>query len=75
LADLATQFDGRDVKGEIVVLVDRAAVPSASAETLEAALDKALAQMSVKDAVASVASAYGAARRDVYQMALELGKK
>jgi 16S rRNA (cytidine1402-2'-O)-methyltransferase len=75
LADLATQFDGRDVKGEIVVLVDRAAVPSASAETLEAALDKALAQMSVKDAVASVANAYGAARRDVYQLALELGKK
>jgi hypothetical protein len=31
--------------------------------------------MSVKDAVALVASAYGAARRDVYQMALELGKK
>jgi 16S rRNA (cytidine1402-2'-O)-methyltransferase len=75
LADLAAQFDGRDVKGEIVVLVDRAAVPIASAETIEAALEKALAQMSVKDAVASVASAYGAARRDVYQMALEMGQK
>jgi len=75
LAELAAQFDGRDVKGEIVVLVDRAAVPTASTETLEAALDKALAQMSVKDAVASVASAYGAARRDVYQLALEMGQK
>lgn len=75
LAELAAAFDGRDVKGEIVVLVDRAAAQVASAETLGAALDKALAQMSLKDAVASVASAYGAARRDVYQMALERGAK
>lgn len=75
LAQLAAQFDGRDVKGEIVVLVDRAAAVPASAETVEAALDKALAQMSVKDAVATVASAFGAARRDIYQMALNRGKK
>jgi len=75
LAELAAAFDGRDVKGEIVVLVDRAAAQAASAETLGTALDKALAQMSVKDAVASVASAYGAARRDVYQMALSRGAK
>lgn len=74
LADLAAQFDGRDVKGEIVVLVDRAAVQAASSETLEAALDKALAQMSVKDAVAAVASAFDAPRREVYQMALQRGK-
>ncbi|MDZ7905717.1 MAG: 16S rRNA (cytidine(1402)-2'-O)-methyltransferase [Cypionkella sp.] len=74
LAELAAAFDGRDVKGEIVVLVDRAAAQSADAETLEAALDKALAQMSVKDAVAAVASAFGAPRRDVYQLALTRGE-
>ncbi len=74
LAELTAAFDGRDVKGEIVVLVDRASVQAASAETIEAALDVALAKMSLKDAVANVASAYGAARRDVYQMALERGK-
>ncbi len=73
LAELAAAFAGRDVKGEIVVLVDRAAVQSATVETLEAALDKALAQMSVKDAVAAVASAFGAPRRDVYQLALARG--
>jgi 16S rRNA (cytidine1402-2'-O)-methyltransferase len=75
LAELATAFGARDVKGEIVVLVDRADAPDATAETLEAALDQALAQMSVKDAVAAVASAYGAKRRDVYQMALDRGVK
>lgn len=73
LAELADAFAGRDVKGEIVVLVDRAAAQAASVETLEAALDKALAQMSVKDAVAAVASAFGAPRRDVYQLALSRG--
>ncbi|MFN3606385.1 MAG: rRNA (cytidine-2'-O-)-methyltransferase, partial [Cypionkella sp.] len=73
LAELAQQFDGRDVKGEVVVLVDRAAPQVTDAKTLEAALDLALAQMSMKDAVATVASAYGAARRDVYQMALKRG--
>ena len=73
LAELTHQFDGRDVKGEVVVLVDRAAPQVTDAQTLEAALDLALAQMSMKDAVAAVASAYGAARRDVYQMALKRG--
>lgn len=75
LTELAALFDGRDVKGEIVVLVDRAVQQMVTVATLEAALDQALAQMSVKDAVASVASAFGAARRDIYQMALERGRK
>lgn len=75
LGQLTQDFAGRDVKGEIVVLVDRAAAQITSAATLEAALDAALAQMSVKDAVATVASAFGVARRDVYQMALDRGQK
>ena len=75
LAELAKTFESTDVKGEIVVLVDRALPSAASAETLESALDAALATMSVKDAVAAVASAFGAGRRDVYQMALDRGRK
>jgi 16S rRNA (cytidine1402-2'-O)-methyltransferase len=75
LAELCAQFDGRDVKGEVVVLVDRPAQHLASVETIEAALTTALLQMSVKDAVASVASAFGMPRRDVYQMALDRGQK
>ena len=70
LADLAAAFAGRAVKGEIVVLVDRGAVQVADAETVEQALDQALTFMTMKDAAAAVAQAYGLARRDVYQMAL-----
>jgi len=74
LGELADAFAGRDVKGEIVVLVDRATEAPADAETVEAALVKALASMTMKDAAAAVAAAYGLPRRDVYQRALALGK-
>jgi 16S rRNA (cytidine1402-2'-O)-methyltransferase len=71
LAELADVFDGRDVKGEIVVLVDRAAEQAADAATVEQALDQALTHMTMKDAAAAVAQAYGLPRREVYQMALK----
>ena len=69
-ADLAAAFEGRVVKGEIVVLIDRGAEQVADAETVEQALDQALMHMTVKDAAAAVAQAYGLARRDMYQLAL-----
>lgn len=71
LGELVAQFDGRDVKGEVVVLVDRAGDDVADAETVEAALDRALRDLSVKDASALVAEAFGLPKRDVYQMALK----
>ena len=71
LAELAAEFAERDVKGEIVIVVDRAAEVAADAETLDAALDRALATMTVKDAAAMVAEAFGMPRRDVYQRALQ----
>ena len=69
-ADLAAAFEGRVVKGEIVVLIDRGAEQVADAETVEQALDQALMHMTMKDAAAAVAQAYGLARRDMYQLAL-----
>ena len=69
-ADLAAAFEGRAVKGEIVVLIDRGAEQVADAETVEQALDQALMHMTMKDAAAAVAQAYGLARRDMYQLAL-----
>ncbi len=72
LGDLAQMFDGRDVKGEIVVLVDRAEVVRASAETVEEALMQALQTMTVKDAAAQVAKALALPKRDVYQLALKM---
>ena len=71
LGALAASFAGRDVKGEIVLLVDRAPEQVADAEVIEKALDQALTHMSMKDAAAAVAQAYGLARRDVYQLALK----
>lgn len=71
LAELVEQFAERDVKGEIVLVIDRAAESAADAETVEAALDRALASMSVKDAAGMVADAFGLPKRDVYQMALK----
>ena len=70
LADLMTAYDGRDVKGEIVLLIDRGAEVQADAGTVEAALDRAMDSMSIKDAAAAIADAYGVPRREVYQLAL-----
>jgi len=74
LDDLARDFRDRSVKGEIVLVVDRAAPRSASAADVDLALREALATMTVKDAAAHVSEALGLPRRDVYQRALALGR-
>ena len=75
LAELMDAYADRDVKGEIVVVIDRAAERAADAETVEQALDRALQDMSVKDAAAAVAEAFGMPRKDVYRMALDRGNR
>jgi len=74
LAELATAFSGRSVKGEIVVLVDRPRCGAVSDQAMEDALREALKTMRIKDAATVVSEALGLARRKVYQAALELGK-
>jgi len=73
LGDLAERIAGRELKGEVVVLVDRG-TDAVTDETMEAALVRAMAQMTLKDAAATVAEAYGIPRRKVYQAALEMEK-
>lgn len=75
LADLSESLSGRDLKGEIVVVVDRADPVPASAQTVEDALREALKTQSSKDAAAQVAQAFGLTRRDLYQLALTLGQR
>ena len=75
LAELTAAFAGRAVKGEIVVLVDRVGEVKVEAGMVETALKVALATMTVKDAAAVVAEAYGLPRRDIYQRALSMGTK
>jgi 16S rRNA (cytidine1402-2'-O)-methyltransferase len=76
LAELAATYE-RDgpPKGEVVIVVGGAVdTPRQSAEDVDAALRRALATMTMRDAVAMVAEALGQARRAVYTRALALAK-
>ena len=74
LPALVEAFAERAIKGEIVVLIDRAAPRQATEADVESALRAALAHASVKDAAAEVAARLNLPRRDVYQMALRLSE-
>lgn len=68
---LAEQVAAREIKGEVVVLVDRAAPVAATEATIAAALDAALKTMSVKDAATFVSQTLGVSRKIVYRIALD----
>lgn len=74
LAALADTFAVRDVKGEVVVLVDRALPQAASEADIGKALDAALATLSVKDAATLVSQTLGVARKIAYRIALDRSK-
>ncbi len=70
--ELIAQIDGRTLKGEIVVLIDRGDVAVMNEDDVKEALMSAMQTMRIKDAANAVAGATGMARRDVYQLALSL---
>ncbi len=74
LPELAEQMRGRTPKGEIVLLVDRGDSVPVNTLDLESDLKRALGEHSVRDATDLVARVHGLPRRQVYQMALRLGK-
>lgn len=71
LATLADDLASREIKGEIVVLVDRAPPSEATEESIGAALDQALKTMSVKDAATFVSQTLGVSRKIAYKIALD----
>jgi 16S rRNA (cytidine1402-2'-O)-methyltransferase len=71
LGSLAEEFAKREVKGEVVVLVDRAVEADADAESIDAALMAALKTMSVKDAASFVSQTLRVPRKIVYRIALD----
>lgn len=73
LGELLHGFGEAPVKGEIVLVVDRAPVKPAAAMDVEAALREAMMTMSIRDAATMVAEALGLPKRAVYQAALKLG--
>lgn len=75
LAELSEQFSQRDVKGEVVVVVDRGQTEVATEDDLETALKSALAKVSVREAATQVAQDLGLPRRQVYQAALAMEAK
>lgn len=74
LSELAEQAGERNLKGEMVVLIDRASLPSINPDQLDQMLKDALANYSVRDAADVVATATGLPRRDIYQAALRLSR-
>jgi 16S rRNA (cytidine1402-2'-O)-methyltransferase len=72
LNTLAEEIAAAPVKGEIVVLIDRASAQELGQEDIEAAVLKALETMSVRDAAETVAKATGANKRKIYALALDL---
>lgn len=75
LQEIAAGLAEASVKGEIVLVIDRAHAVEISEEELDTRLRAALATESLRDAVDAVVAATGLARRKVYQAALELEKK
>lgn len=72
IGEVRAQIEGRVLKGEIVVVIDKGEAAVVGEEALKDALRAALADHSVKDASAMVATATGLPKRQVYQAALKL---
>ncbi|MEO0772967.1 MAG: 16S rRNA (cytidine(1402)-2'-O)-methyltransferase [Pseudomonadota bacterium] len=74
LGTLAQDLQTRELKGEVVVLVERGDSLSVSFDDLEGELRRVLETVSVRDAAELVAGKFGLKKRDVYQRALSLSK-
>src|ERR1019366_3772684 len=73
LPELARHYaEGGETRGEIVIVVAPPADDEGQADDVDDLLRRALARVSVKDAVGEVALATGRPRREVYQRALAL---
>ncbi|WP_340303271.1 16S rRNA (cytidine(1402)-2'-O)-methyltransferase [Roseobacter sp. HKCCD7870] len=72
LADVIAAIEGRALKGEIVVVIDRAEKQAADEATVIAALRARLKTARLKEAAAQVATELGLPKRDVYQLGLSL---
>ncbi|MGR3724092.1 16S rRNA (cytidine(1402)-2'-O)-methyltransferase [Abyssibius alkaniclasticus] len=75
LGTLAAEYAAEPApRGEVVIVLGPPVAIQRSAETLDSALTSALANHSLKDAVAAVAEALDLPRKQVYARALDLAK-
>ena len=70
--DLAQDSRMATLKGEVVMLIDRPGAAVVSDDLIRQALRDRLSRMTVRDAARDVADEMGLARRDLYQIALEM---
>jgi 16S rRNA (cytidine1402-2'-O)-methyltransferase len=75
LDELAESYSTGNVKGEIVLLIDRGDLATLNEVDLDVVLRVALETMSMRDAVDAVSQAHDKPRRQVYQLALKIGKE
>jgi 16S rRNA (cytidine1402-2'-O)-methyltransferase len=64
----------KDVKGEIVLVIGRGETEAMGDDEIIAALKKALRSMSTKEAAAYVAEISGRPRKEIYSLAINLGR-
>jgi 16S rRNA (cytidine1402-2'-O)-methyltransferase len=75
LTSLAAHYEAAGApRGEIVLVIAPPATATADAGDVDALLRKALARVSLKEAVAEIATVTGRPRREIYQRALKLAK-
>ena len=72
LGDLYALTQKENLKGEVVVLLDRPLSPSLTDTEIKAQLSVVLDKMSLKDASNFVAAAHGLSKRYVYSLALSI---
>ena len=73
LGELAAHYQNNTVKGEIVILVGKAAEEEATTD-IDALLKERLKHLTVRDAVTEVAEMTGIPKKEIYARALALGK-
>ena len=70
LAELHAMIEKEQLKGELVVLLDRPIFTGLTDTDLKAELSVALSKMTLKDASNFVAATHGLSKRHVYNLAL-----
>jgi 16S rRNA (cytidine1402-2'-O)-methyltransferase len=74
LGELAAHYEKNEARGEIVILVGAGDGDAAEKIDIDALLAQRLKQLSVRDAVAEIATITGAKKNEIYARALALSK-
>ncbi|MFD1880858.1 16S rRNA (cytidine(1402)-2'-O)-methyltransferase [Paracoccus pacificus] len=74
VAQVSDAIPDGGIKGEVVVILDRAGEAEPDPDRVRKELQEAVKTMTKRDAAAAVAQKLGLPRREVYQIALQLGE-